>query len=377
MSSGSASWRRPPWWPENEDWPPAGRQQKQFWQSHRARFFRRMGCLMALFFLLVFTGLNLIFWLVAGAFGIIEISGRSLALAIPIGLLAFTVAVLGVILIVFALRQTITPVGDIIGAANRVADGDYSVRVNERGPGEVRSLAKTFNAMVDRLETYDETRRRLLADVTHELRTPLTVVQGNLEGMIDGVYPADEGHLKSVLDETRLLSRLVNDLRTLSLVESGSLKLHFEPVDLTELLNSAAGAFRSQADSSGVNLEVQVDPNELAVEADPERIREVTENLIANALRYTPEGGSVKVSSSSGDRDRVSIIVSDTGRGIQPEDLPHIFDRFYKTSDSHGSGLGLAIARDLVEAHGGQISAESKPGVGTTIRISLPVKNPS
>ena len=330
---------------------------------------------MALFFLLVFTGLNLIFWLVAGAFGIIEISGRSLALAIPIGLLAFTVAVLGVILIVFALRQTITPVGDIIGAANRVADGDYSVRVNERGPGEVRSLAKTFNAMVDRLETYDETRRRLLADVTHELRTPLTVVQGNLEGMIDGVYPADEGHLKSVLDETRLLSRLVNDLRTLSLVESGSLKLHFEPVDLTELLNSAAGAFRSQADSSGVNLEVQVDPNELAVEADPERIREVTENLIANALRYTPEGGSVKVSSSSGDRDRVSIIVSDTGRGIQPEDLPHIFDRFYKTSDSHGSGLGLAIARDLVEAHGGQISAESKPGVGTTIRISLPVKN--
>ena len=332
---------------------------------------------MALFFLLVFTGLNLIFWLVAGAFGIIEISGRSLALAIPIGLLAFTVAMLGVILIVFALRQTITPVGDIIGAANRVADGDYSVRVNERGPGEVRSLAKTFNAMVDRLETYDETRRRLLADVTHELRTPLTVVQGNLEGMIDGVYPADEGHLKSVLDETRLLSRLVNDLRTLSLVESGSLKLHFEPVDLTELLNSAAGAFRSQADSSGVNLEVQVDPNELAVEADPERIREVTENLIANALRYTPEGGSVKVSSSSGDRDRVSIIVSDTGRGIQPEDLTHIFDRFYKTSDSHGSGLGLAIARDLVEAHGGQISAESKPGVGTTIRISLPVKNPS
>jgi signal transduction histidine kinase len=124
-----------------------------------------------------------------------------------------------------------------------------------------------------------------------------------------------------------------------------------------------------------VNLEVQVDPNELAVEADPERIREVTENLIANALRYTPEGGSVKVSSSSGDRDRVSIIVSDTGRGIQPEDLTHIFDRFYKTSDSHGSGLGLAIARDLVEAHGGQISAESKPGVGTTIRISLPVKN--
>lgn len=349
----------------------------RFRQSHRARFVRRMGGLFVLLFLLACAGVNLIFWLIAGALGIIEVSGRSLALALPIGLAVIAISVLGVFMIVSLLRRTIAPVGDVIGAANQVAEGDYSVRVNESGPREVRSLSKTFNTMVERLESYDETRRRLLADVTHELRTPLTVVQGNIEGMIDGVYPADEAHLRSVLDEIRLLSRLVNDLRTLSLVESGALKLHIEPVDLSELLNSTIAAFQSQADAAGVNVKIQVDSGELVVEADAERIREVVENLIANALRYTPEGGRIRISASTEDRDRASIVVSDTGQGIQPEDLPHVFDRFYKTSDSRGSGLGLAIARDLVTAQHGEIIAESRPGEGTTIRISLPYRQES
>ena len=334
----------------------------------RGRFFRYIGCLFGLFTLIVFGTCALIFRL-ASALGVIEI---------PCGtLLAMLLVVGGLLVVGRAVRRAAIPIGDLLDAAGRVAEGDYSARAAEQGPREVRALARAFNSMAGRLQATDEQRRDLLADVTHELRTPLTVIQGNLEGLIDGVYPADEARLKSILDETQVLSRLVDDLRTLALAESGALVLKKEPTDLAALVDEAAASFRSQADAAGVSLSAEVDAEMPAFEVDPARMREVLANLIANALRYTPRGGSIRVRGvMNGGENRVTVSVSDTGAGIAPEDLPRIFDRFYKARDSRGMGLGLAIAKNLVAAHGGEIVAESGPGQGTTIRFWLPSPPP-
>ena len=243
----------------------------------------------------------------------------------------------------------------------------------------MRALAHTFNSMAERLQKTDAQRRTLLADVTHELRTPLTVIQGNLEGLIDGVYPVDETHLRAILDETQVLSRLIDDLRTLALADGGALQLHKEPTDVAALAAETAASFRAQADAAGVALNVEAAPDVPIVAADPARMREVLANLIANALRYTPSGGSIRVrcfadSGSSRER-RVVVAVDDTGAGIAPDDLPHIFDRFYKSRDSGGMGLGLAIVKNLVAAHGGEVQADSQPRRGTTIRFTLPVND--
>jgi len=216
-----------------------------------------------------------------------------------------------------------------------------------------------------------------MADITHELRTPLTVIQGNLEGILDGVYSPDEAHLKSILEETQIISRLVDDLRTLALAESGALQLKKEPTDLAVLIGETVSAFRTQADAAGVRLAIQAESGDDLLDLDPERIRQVLSNLIANALRYTPRDGSIHVTYKivkSVDGKAAEVCVEDTGAGIAPDVLPNIFNRFYKSRDSSGTGLGLPIARHLVEAHAGRISAESQPGVGTTIRIILPVQ---
>ncbi len=245
----------------------------------------------------------------------------------------------------------------------------------ERGPSELRALARAFNGMAERLQLTEEQRRDLMADITHELRTPLTVIQGNLEGFLDGVYSPDEARLKSLLEETQILARLVEDLRTLALAESGALQLKKEPTDLAVLLGETISAFRTQADAAGVTIDLQAMNGAEAFNLDPERIRQVLSNLIANALRYTPREGAIHVRykiAQSEDGKYAEIIVEDTGVGIAPDVLPHIFNRFYKSRDSSGTGLGLPIARHLVEAHGGKITAESQPGQGTTMRISLP-----
>jgi signal transduction histidine kinase len=223
--------------------------------------------------------------------------------------------------------------------------------------------------MAARLQANDEQRRDLLADVTHELRTPLTVIQGNLEGLLDGIYPRDDAHLEPILEETRVLSRLIDDLRTLALAESGALKLQQEPTDLAILVSETVAFFQAQA--NGVELSADVEPG-LVLEIDPARIRQVLENLITNALRYTPRGETIRVQCSV-EGAYVKVSVSDTGAGISPDDLPHIFDRFYKSHDSRGTGLGLAIAKNLVIAHGGEISAQSTVGRGTTIHLTLPL----
>jgi signal transduction histidine kinase len=335
-------------------------------------FFRWMGCLFGLFNLLGLAVLVGIIALVARTLGLVYFPfdpGQRL-IPIGVGFILFVFLVLG--LGGIPLRRLIVPLDDLLKAADRVGRGDYSVRVQEKGPREVRSLARAFNNMASRLHITDEQRRELLADVTHELRTPLTVVQGNLEGMLDGVYPADEANLRSLLEETTILARLVEDLRTLVLAESGALQLKKEPTDLSMLIRDTLAAFQAQADSTGVSLTGETADDLPWLELDPGRIRQVFSNLVANALRYTPAGGAIGVRYWQVEK-QAQLEVQDSGPGIPADELTHVFERFYKSADSGGMGLGLAIARHLVEAHGGTIIAESAPGQGTTMRITLPL----
>jgi signal transduction histidine kinase len=228
--------------------------------------------------------------------------------------------------------------------------------------------------MMTRLEQQQHARRQLMADIAHELRTPLSVMQGRLEGMIDGVYPRDGQQVVKVLEETRTLARLVEDLRTLAHSESGTLTLAREPTDVGILLGETASAFQPEAGARGVEIQTHVPADIPPVDLDPVRIREVVMNLLANAVRHSPEGTVVRIEAEINPRG-VTIRVSDQGTGIRAEDLPHIFDRFYKGPGSSGSGLGLAIARSLVAAHGGTIAARARLEGGTIVEVMLPTES--
>ena len=259
------------------------------------------------------------------------------------------------------------------------------------GPGPVRRLAASFNAMADRLDRSRADRQALLADVTHELRTPLQVIGGNVEAMLDGVHPRDDAHLAPLLAETEVMNRLLDDLRTLSLAEAGALPLHREEADLRRLLVDVVASHGSTAHDAGVDL-VAVPGSPIVLDVDPVRIREVVANLVVNAIRHTPAGGSVRLDVRVAGA-WIELTVTDTGEGIAPAELDRVFERFHRRSDdgppevdvaagsaqpprrdAGGSGLGLTIARDLVAAHGGTIRAESQgiPGRGTTFRVNLP-----
>jgi signal transduction histidine kinase len=357
---------RPPWWPEDAPWPPHPPAGMHRWHRTRGAFLWRFA--FGFVFLVLFGG--------AACLGTLYLLGVLRAAVPDTSLLPWAVfaAALILLLVVFpGLRALALPLRDLIEAAGRVEAGDLSGRVEVRGPRELRALARAFNAMLERLRSNESARRRLLADVTHELRTPIAVIQGNLEAVLDGVYPADEAHIGPVLEETRVLSRLIDDLRTLSLAESGALDLHREATDLAVLAGEVVAAFHPQASAAGVTLRSEVSAELPLAEIDPLRIREVLANLTANALRHTPPGGSIRVTGGLDPSGRtVDLSVIDTGKGIPPHELPHIFDRFYKSDDSPGSGLGLSIARNLVAAHGGEIHAESTLGEGTTVRFTLP-----
>jgi two-component system sensor histidine kinase BaeS len=225
--------------------------------------------------------------------------------------------------------------------------------------------------MSARLEAEETRRRSVLADITHELRTPLTVIRSQAEAIADGVNPADEEHIAPIVAATRALESLADDLRTLSLSEAGALHPDREPVDVDLLVNETIEAFRAEAATAGVRLDCLLAPTLPVLSADPAQLRRVLGNLIANALAHTGSGGTVRVEASPA-TGGVRITVRDDGEGIPPELLPHVFDRFVKGASSTGSGLGLAIVRDLVEAHGGTVAAESTVGVGTSIQVSLP-----
>ena len=355
---------RPPWWPKDEPFPPASGD----WRRVRGRFVRRAVTFAVGFFTL--------FAFVVAVFVTVLINVLSATAGAGWGAF-FPFGVIAAIFVTFAIargiRRLVVPLGDLIEAAESVQAGNYAVRVRARGPRELRSLARAFNSMSAHLESSEKQRQQLLADVTHELRTPLTVVQGNLEALLDGVYPADAQHLAPILDETRVLSRLVDDLRTLSIAEAGALALHREPTDIGALITDSVASFRTQADGAGVSLltEAATLPQ---VDVDPVRLREVLSNLLANALRYTPRGGSVRVGATASDGS-LSVAVRDTGPGIAADALPHVFDRFYKSDESRGAGLGLAIVKSLVVAHGGEITATSEAGQGTEMRFTLPLSS--
>jgi two-component system, OmpR family, sensor histidine kinase BaeS len=371
--------RRPPWWPDNEPWPPpmaAGRWGGGPWwgPGRRGGVRRGFGCLIAMLATLIVSVGVLVLWLLAGLLGI-SAEGPLAYLARPAGLVVLVVGLIALVVGVRIARGVGRPLSDLVDAAGRVEAGDYSVRVPESpaARGELRGLSRAFNEMTARLETEAATRRRLLADVSHELRTPLAVIQGNLEALVDGVYPADEAHVRPILDETRILERLVDDLRTLSLADSGALPLHRETVEPAALLEDVAATQRATAASARIDLRVETTPDLPALDLDPVRMKQVLSNLVDNAIRAMADGGSIVLSARAAEGALI-IEVSDDGPGIAPELRSTLFDRFTKSSGSRGSGLGLAIARAIVTAHGGTIDASPGPGGrGTTMRISLPL----
>lgn len=301
--------------------------------------------------------------------------------AILIGGFAALLAALAIGFFVF--RAITRPIEQLTHAAHQLAQGDLGARVTvddhpaRLGPDEISELGTAFNLMADHLQQSEQVRRDMTADIAHELRTPLAVMRGNLEAMQDGVYPLDVDHLAPVVNQVHLLTRLVEDLRTLALAEAGQLPLNKRPTDLAALLRDTLTSFESQAAAQGVTLRSEAAASLPPLEIDPDRVQQTIGILISNALRYTPPQGSISVTARS-DQASVTIEVADTGSGIAPDDLPHVFERFYRADksrsrESGGSGLGLAIARSIVEAHGGSIAARSEAGQGTTIRIVLKV----
>jgi len=339
---------------------------------------RGFGCLIVLMATLIVSVGVLVLWLLAGLFGLSSAEGSLADLARPAGLVVLVVGFVALVVGIRIARGVGQPLSALVDAAGKIEKADYSVRVPEPrgGRGDLRGLTHAFNTMATRLEAEDATRRRLLADVSHELRTPLAVIQGNLEALLDGVYPPDEAHVRPILEETQVLERLIDDLRTLSLAESGALPLHREPTDPAVLLEDVSAAHRVRAVAAKVDLRVDATPALPSIDVDPVRMHQVVSNLVDNAIRAMPDGGSIVLSARTGD-GALEIEVTDDGPGIASELLGSVFERFTKSASSRGSGLGLAIARAIVIAHGGTITAESgttEAGAaarGTTIRISL------
>jgi signal transduction histidine kinase len=265
-----------------------------------------------------------------------------------------------------AYRRLARPVSHLLDSAERLGGGEYDVRVGPTGPRAVRTLGRAFNDMAGRLEASEEARRRFLADITHELRTPLAVVRAEVEAQLDGIHPRDDAHLTTLLDHTHTLDRLIEDLHTLALGDAGQLALHPEAISVGTVVDDAMAAIAATAARRGVEMvTASRGLTDLEIEADPVRLGQVVTNLLTNAVRHTPPGGTVTVTVTAA-AETVSVVVADTGPGIEG-DVERVFERFARSADSGGSGLGLTIARQLVERHRGTLTASNAPpsGAGT------------
>lgn len=290
-----------------------------------------------------------------------------------VGLIAAAVAlVIGLILT----RQITRPLRILISGARHLTKGELSYRVKVKSRDEIGELADSFNIMASSLEKGEKFRRQLTADIAHELRTPLTVIEGTVDGIIDGVFQPNAEHLCSIKEQTALLTHLISDLRDISLAESGQLKLNLSLTDMVELVRRLVSNYtiNAQEKNVGINLEEGLQIPDIKV--DTVRMEQVISNLLTNAIRHTPSGGSITVSVRRDD-EKLVISVADTGEGIDSEDLPYIFERFYRSGRSRsrkegGTGLGLAIVKQMVEAHGGKVWAESESGIGSKFNILLP-----
>ncbi len=287
-------------------------------------------------------------------------------------------AVIVALLVGVWLARTLTrPLRALTAAAHRIAGGDLEQVVTVQSADEIGELAAAFNRMSREVARANQARKQMTADVAHELRTPLTVIGGYIESMRDGVLEATPERLGVIYSEIERLQRLVGDLRTLSQADTGELKLEVQPVSPAELLQQVQAAFAHQAAQKGVALSVEAERALPAFGADEIRLMQVLGNLVANALRYTPAGGQIVLGAIASSDRHVSLTVRDTGPGIAPEDLPFIFDRFYRADKARAtengeSGLGLAIAKAIVEAHGGTLTVDSTLGQGSTFVIQLP-----
>lgn len=365
----------------------------------RLRAFRRLGWKLFISYLLIVVVASVVLWTTAQgvaptafsrhlavmvrAMGQPQMMGdlfgsflRAMNTALAVAATAAFLAAVAVS--VFVTRRIVAPVRAMTTASARIADGRYSERVPVTSDDELGELAGQFNRMAATLERVEQARRDLVADVAHELRTPLASIAGYLEGLLDGVVPAEPETFHRLHREAARLQRLVNDLQELLRVEAGQVPIHLRRIEVQDLMDAAAARLRPQFDDKGIALDVDVPPGLPPVLADPDRIGQVTTNLLGNALQYTPAGGRVTLRARR-EQSAVAIAVIDTGIGIAPEHLPHLFDRFYRADRSRarasgGSGIGLTIARYLVDAHGGMIRAESAgPGQGSTFTFTLPI----
>ena len=325
------------------------------WGPGRHVGFRIFGFLFFLLFIAAVIG-GLFAWLLSPNRGGLLLAGLLILLVI-----AFTVR--------RAFARTWAPISELIDATTRLGDGDTSVRVKKAGRGPWAMVSQSFNRMAQRLESEDERRRRLLADLGHELRTPLTVIRGEIEAVIDGVHEPES--LANVVDEVEIMERLLDDLRTLALAEAGGLELRLETTDLGALARDVLASFAAPLSRQNVEATLATVAEPVEVEVDPHRIHQVMSNLVSNSLAQMSDGGRLHVTVS-----QTEITVSDTGPGIPEDDLARVFDRFERAADSTGSGLGLSIARDLVEAHGGAIAASNRSGGGALFTITLPDQPP-
>jgi len=303
--------------------------------------------------------------------GLTETIGRFLLWG---GLLAVAIAFF---ITFFLSRRILSPVKALTLTARRLGKGDFSQRLGFKGKGEVGELAQAFNSMADDLERAEKLRRSMVADTAHELRTPLSNIQGYLEAIDDGVIAPDTATIHSLYEEANLLSRLVADLQELALADAGELKLLTQPFDITELINRAVAAAGTQAAVKEVALSTDLPVNLPAVNIDPQRISQVLHNLLKNAIAYTAKGDTINLAARQED-NQLAVSVTDTGEGISPEDIPNIFERFYRADKSRtrtagGSGLGLSIAKKLVELHGGKIEVRSALGKGTQFIFTIPL----
>jgi signal transduction histidine kinase len=288
------------------------------------------------------------------------------------------ISLMGMLIGVLSSRGLAAPLNNLAKAARAVGSQDLSQRIEVEGTNEIREVVVAFNHMAEKLEEAESLRSNMLADIAHELRTPLTVIQGNLRAILDDVYQLDKVEVARLYDQTRQLSRLVEDLHDLALLEAKEFSLNLAAVDLADVIRGATEIYQPIFDDQEITLELNQNGDIPEIQGDSARITQCLNNLLNNALRHTPQGGKVKIGLSEED-DWVAFSVKDSGEGIKPEHLPYVFDRFYRVDPDRnrqtgGSGLGLAITKALAEAHGGEISVKSQgAGQGSQFKIRLPI----